>query len=63
MLSDTQGRSRPLSAGSDRVNVITQLVSQVSPPSSENVCSNRAEIGVMSTKLFRTRITLSSNDS
>src|SRR5438552_13250898 len=36
------------------VKVITQFVSQVLPPSSENACSKRHESGVMSEKPFRT---------
>src|SRR4030095_9413244 len=38
------------------MKVITQFVSQVFPPSSENDCSNRLEFGVMSEKPFRARI-------
>src|SRR5437667_10371843 len=37
-----------------RVKVITQLVSQVLPQSSEIACSKRHECEVMSEKLFRT---------
>ncbi len=39
-----------------RVSVATQLSSQVFPPSSENDCSKRHEVGVMSCHTFRTRI-------
>jgi hypothetical protein len=60
---DAVAVQRGLSAAFNRLNVITQFVSQVLPSSSENVCSKRAESGVMSMKLFRTIITLSLNSS
>src|SRR5262245_33945664 len=39
-----------------RVSVAIQFTSQVLPPSSENACSNLAELGVMSDITNRTRM-------
>jgi hypothetical protein len=38
------------------------LTSRVLPPSSENACSNRHDVGVMSERTFRTSIALPLND-
>src|SRR5581483_10357926 len=46
-----------------RVSVAIQLTSHVLPPSSENACSKRHEVEVMSDQTFRTRIILPSNSS
>lgn len=46
-----------------RVNVMTQLVSHVLPPSSENACSNREESAVISVKPFRAKMVLPLNNS
>src|SRR5262245_12776900 len=45
------------------MKVITQFVSQVLPPLSENACSKRLEFGVMSEKPFRARIIRPLNSS
>src|SRR5580693_9793606 len=46
-----------------RVSVATQFISQLLPPSSENACSKRHELGVMSETTNRTRITRPSSVS
>src|SRR5437667_10095158 len=45
------------------MNIMTQFVSQVLPPSSENACSKRLEFGVISEKPFRARIIRPLNSS
>ena len=49
-LDDRAGHS-----SSRRDRVITQFVSQVTPASGENACSQRADVGVMSVQSKRTR--------
>jgi hypothetical protein len=39
-----------------RVNVVTQLATQLRPPSAENACSKWNDVGVMSEKMKRTKI-------
>jgi DNA-binding HxlR family transcriptional regulator len=41
---------------SQRANSASQFASQVLPPSSENACSSRNDLGVMSAKTNRTKI-------
>src|SRR5437870_11847165 len=45
------------------MNIMTQFVSQVLPPSSENACSKRLEFGAISERPFRARIILPLNSS
>jgi hypothetical protein len=53
----------PVRIHSFAVKVMTQLVSQVLPPSSENACSKWDESGMISEKPFREKMALPLNDS
>ncbi|GGM59407.1 hypothetical protein GCM10011608_50660 [Micromonospora sonchi] len=46
-----QGTGNPGNVDNSRVNSMTQFDSQVCPPSAENSCSQRAEVGVMSDQM------------